>query len=70
MSGDKERDELRGNAVFLFSNQLPRLRNLEKRPLAAAVSRRLYLQSSLLLGTFSELPLGLCCLIRSTGGSL
>ena len=46
MSGDKERDELRGNAGFLFSSQLPRLRNLEKWPLAAAVSRRLYLQFS------------------------
>lgn len=67
MSGDKERDELRGNSVFLFSNQLPRLRNLERWPLAAAISRRLYLQSSLLLGTFSELPLGFCFFIRSTG---
>ena len=63
MSGDKEGDELRGNAVFLFSNKLPRLGNLEKRSLAAAVS----LQSSLLLSTFSELPLGFSFFICSTG---
>lgn len=62
MLGDKERDKLRGNAVFLVSNQLPRLRNLEKWSLAAAVS----LQSSLLLGPFSELPLGFRFFICST----
>lgn len=59
MPGDgspaRKGESQRENAVFLFSNLFPRLRNLEKRFLAACVSCRLYLQSpehSLLLVTY------------------
>lgn len=52
-----------GNAVFLFSNKLPRLRNLEKWSLAAAVSL------GRALPHFSELPLGFSFFICSNGGA-